>query len=139
MIARLRDEMIRDEGLVLHAYQDSLGYVTIGVGRLIDKRRGGGITKDEAMVLLDNDLAACIGDLRGSFPWFDKMNEARQCAVVNMRFNLGSAGFRTFKNTILALERKDYITAARNIRNSKAAKQTGKRYYRIADAIESGL
>lgn len=139
MIERLRREMLRDEGVVLHAYQDSLGYWTIGVGRLIDKRRGGGITKDEAIHLLDNDLTECIGDLRGSFPWFDKLNEARQCALVNMRFNLGPQGFRGFRNTLAAVAAGDYARAARGIRNSKAAKQTGQRYQRIADAMESGL
>lgn len=139
MIERLRKEMLRDEGLVLHAYQDSLGYWTIGVGRLIDKRRGGGITHDEAMYLLDNDLAECIGDLRTSFPWFDTLNEARQCALVNLRFNLGPKGFRGFRNTLASIARGDYAAAARGIRQSKAAKQTGKRYQRIADAMESGL
>lgn len=30
-----------DEGRVPHAYQDHLGYWTIGVGHLIDRRKGG--------------------------------------------------------------------------------------------------
>ena len=53
---KLLEELSRDEGTVLQAYQDSLGYWTIGTGRLIDKRRGGGITKAEADYLLANDV-----------------------------------------------------------------------------------
>jgi lysozyme len=40
LIAHLR----REEGEVLHVYKDHLGYLTIGVGRLIDKRKGGCIS-----------------------------------------------------------------------------------------------
>lgn len=42
-----------DEGRVPHAYQDHLGYWTIGVGHLIDKRKGGGLTPDEVDYLLE--------------------------------------------------------------------------------------
>ena len=42
----------RDEGRVRHAYQDHLGYWTIGVGRLIDQRKGGGLSEDEIDYLL---------------------------------------------------------------------------------------
>lgn len=139
MIARLRADLIRDEGLKLSAYQDSLGYWTIGVGRLIDKRKGGKITHEEAMILLDNDIAECIGDLRGSFSWFDGLDEARKCVLVNMRFNLGLAGLRGFKNTLAAIERGDYALAARNMRISKWATQVGNRAKRLADMMESGV
>jgi len=44
----IREQIKRHEGKVLHAYPDHLGYWTIGYGRLIDERRGGGITEAEA-------------------------------------------------------------------------------------------
>ena len=50
------DDLKRHEGLKLHAYQDHLGYWTIGYGRLIDKERGGGISETEAETLLENDI-----------------------------------------------------------------------------------
>ena len=43
------------EGRVAHAYIDSEGYTTIGVGRLIDKRKGGRLTDRE----IDYLLAPC--------------------------------------------------------------------------------
>ena len=49
---KLMDELIRDEGLRLKVYLDSEGIETIGVGRNLQK----GITRDEAMFLLNNDI-----------------------------------------------------------------------------------
>ena len=39
----------REEGSRPHAYQDHLGFWTIGVGRLIDVRKGGGLSPERAM------------------------------------------------------------------------------------------
>ena len=39
IVRELSKQLERDEGRVRHAYQDHLGYWTIGVGRLIDARR----------------------------------------------------------------------------------------------------
>lgn len=41
----IKKQLIRDEGDVPHVYQDSLGYWTIGVDFLIDKRKVGSINK----------------------------------------------------------------------------------------------
>lgn len=136
MTEQLRADLIRDEGLRLKPYRDTVGKLTIGVGRNLDDV---GISHDEALALLDNDIAACIGDLRGSFTWFDGLNEARQRVLINMRFNLGPKRFRQFKNTLAAIERKDWAAAANGIRTSQAAKQTGQRYLRLADMMESGM
>jgi hypothetical protein len=63
-LSELTAQLRRDEGEVLHAYSDHLGFTTIGVGRLIDKRRGGGITKEESKYLLENDIDRKLRDLR---------------------------------------------------------------------------
>ena len=47
-----------EEGRKRSAYQDHLGYWTIGVGRLIDRRKGGGLSPDEIDYLLTNDIRA---------------------------------------------------------------------------------
>ena len=57
-----------DEGEVLTAYPDHLGYLTIGVGRLIDKRKGGGITPEESAYLLANDIMRKSMDLDSRLP-----------------------------------------------------------------------
>ena len=49
----LRDALIRDEGVRLKPYRDSVGKLTIGVGRNLDDK---GLTRAEAEALLDNDI-----------------------------------------------------------------------------------
>ena len=60
-ISKATNQIKKDEGIVLHVYDDSLGYSTIGYGRLVDRRKGGGISEDEALYLLKNDVnAICL-------------------------------------------------------------------------------
>ena len=45
----IREQLHRDEGFIDHAYQDQLGYWTIGIGTCIDRRVvGDGISLEEA-------------------------------------------------------------------------------------------
>ena len=57
MIEKLTAQLRRDEGTKATAYQDHLGFWTIGVGRLIDSRKpGAGLRPDEIDYLLRNDI-----------------------------------------------------------------------------------
>lgn len=111
-INNLTDQLIRDEGVVLHAYPDSLGYLTIGIGRLIDKRKGGGISLAEARFLLDNDIVRVSNEVRRALPWSEKLDEERFGVLLNMAFQMGIAGLLGFKNTLAMIERGDYKAAA---------------------------
>lgn len=131
----LRQDLVRDEGLRLTTYLCPAGFQTIGVGRNLD---GKGISKAEAFVLLDNDINECLGDL-GSFSWWGALNPVRQRALLNMRFQLGSGGFRAFKNMLAALERRDYPAAAAAALDSKWAREdTPERAQRVCKQIETG-
>lgn len=132
---QLLADLVRDEGEVLHAYQDHLGFWTIGVGRLIDKRRGGGVTHEEAMYLLRNDVAKVAAELDSKLPWWRSLSEPRQRVLLNMGFNLGVAGLLKFKNTLAAIERGDYEAAARGMLASLWARQIGARAQRLADLM----
>ena len=46
----------KHDGFRASAYRYTRGYLTIGYGRLIDARRGGGITSQEAEFLLAGDI-----------------------------------------------------------------------------------
>lgn len=131
-------ELRRDEGVVDHAYQDSLGYWTIGVGRLIDKRKGGKLTDEEIDYLLMNDVKECVADLDKNLPWWRSLSDARRRVLVNMRFNLGMAGLLGFKNTLKFIETGEYKRAADNMLLSKWAKQVGQRANRLAKMMEVG-
>lgn len=137
MTESLEDMLIRHEGIVLHAYTDSEGYLTIGVGRLIDKRLNGGITEEEARHLLRNDIQKVVAQAK-TFPWYDKLNNPRKQVILNMLFNLGRPRFSKFKKMIACLEASDYVGAAREMLDSKWARQVKGRATELAGIMERG-
>jgi len=132
------DQIKQDEGLVLHAYADTLGYTTIGYGRLIDKRKGGGISEDEALYLLKNDVNARLNVLENAIDFFDRLDDARKAVLLNMSFQLGMSGLMKFKNTLRKVEAGDYDGAADNMMKSLWARQTPNRAQRLADQMRTG-
>ena len=132
MIEKLREDLIRDESFVRHAYQDSRGLWTLGIGRLIDKRKGGGITREEAEYLLDNDLATARSDLDAIAPYWLLLPEDVQRGLLNMAFNLGRKNLSEFKKMFAALEVGDYQMASVEALDSVWAYQVGERANRIA-------
>jgi lysozyme len=133
-----RDKLIfdlkRDEGYVPHAYEDSLGYLTIGYGTLIDKR-GGGIPEDVASILLQRHVDENIAKVNKQLPWLSKHPEHVQRAIHNMAYQLGVAGLLSFKNTLRLVEQKRYNEAADNALLSLWAKQTPNRAKRTTDLL----
>lgn len=134
---RLAEQLLRDEGFVPYAYRDSLGYFTIGVGRLIDKNKGGGITREEALHLLENDIAKVDKQLREKLPWTANLSEARRGVLLNMAFQLGINGLLGFKNTLAMIERGEYVKAADGMLNSLWAKQTPVRAKRLSEQMRT--
>lgn len=115
--------LLVDEGVVLHAYRDHLGYLTIGVGRLIDERKGGGISYSEAIYLLENDMTKHWDALLSRFPWVADLDDVRQAVLLNLAFNLGIVGLSKFRNTLAAFERGDWAAAGQGLMNSLWFKQ----------------
>lgn len=136
--ARLTQQLRRDEGEVLHAYKCSEGYLTIGVGRLIDKKRGGGITAEESAHLLGNDIDRVDADMRSRLAWFEHLDEARKGALLNMAFQMGVDGLMQFEQTLGAVRDGKYAHAANLMLMSKWAKQTPERARRIAHQMSTG-
>lgn len=136
--SNLREQLYRDEGCVLHAYRDSLGYLTIGVGRLIDERRGGGITRGEAMMLLDHDIDEKRGEVSAALPWLSGVDPVRQAVFVNMAFQLGTAGLLQFRNTLTRARRHDWPGVAAGMMDSLWATQTPNRAERLREQILTG-
>lgn len=139
----MKDNIIRslrgEEGEVLSEYKDHLGYSTIGVGRLIDKRKGGGITKEESAYLLGNDVDKVIDQLNKRLSWWTKLDDARRGVLVNMAFQMGVDGLLGFKNTLALIQAGRYTEAASGMLNSLWAKQTPQRAKRMADQMRTGV
>lgn len=127
-------QLMRHESVELKPYTDSVGKLTIGCGRnLTDK----GISHDEAMFLLENDLNSTLADC-GTFPWFAGLDPVRQRVVADMAFNLGLPKLRRFRQTLAAVARGDYGAAAAGMLDSQWAKQVGQRATRLAEMMRSG-
>lgn len=129
--------LVREEGERLAAYRDSEGYWTIGVGRLIDSRKGGGITRGESRMLLTHDIERAQSAAR-RYDWYDALDEDRQGVVVAMIFQLGAEGFSRFRRMIQAMAVLDYNAAAAEMLDSRWARQTPDRAERMALAMRTG-
>ncbi len=112
----------------------SSGKLTIGVGRNLEDV---GISKDEALYMLQNDIDRAIERLDKKFPTWRNLDDIRQEVLINMSFNLGYKLFR-FKKFLKAIEEKDYERASYEMLNSKWAEQVGRRAKELAYAMKYG-
>ena len=134
----LVSELIRHEGFRKHPYKCTAGVWTIGVGRNLEEV---GITKAEAMMLLENDVAtyqAAAKSFVGDEEAWALMGEERQAVVINMAFNLGATRLGYFKNFRKALLERNYVAAAKEMLDSRWAKQVGGRSGELALRMETG-
>jgi lysozyme len=132
----LEKQLKRHEGFRSHAYQDSEGYWTIGIGRLVDESKGGGISENEAMFLLRNDILQVKDELDQNIEWWRRLSKVRRMALVNMGFNLGVPGLLQFENMLAALKEGNYKRAKDGALNSLWAEQVGRRAQDIAHMVE---
>lgn len=139
MIEKLTEQLRRDEGVKPAAYQDHLGYWTIGVGRLVDARKpGAGLRPDEIDYLLRNDINDRVTALQKALPWFVKLDEARQGVLINMAFQMGTAGLLAFRQTLALVRDGKYTEAADQMLKSKWAEQTPGRAKRLSEQMKTG-
>lgn len=132
-------QLIRDEGNVPYAYQDSLGYWTIGIGFLIDKRKGGRLPKEVSDFWLNYEVDKVRGELSKRLPLYNKLDNVRKDCLVNMAFNLGVNGLLNFKKTLKLVEQGDYSSAATEMLDSRWANQVGDRAKRLSEQMRSGV
>ena len=131
----LQEQLMRDEGLRLKAYQDSRGVWTIGVGHNLEARA---IPREAAVLIFEADLADTILDVGKALPWVATLDEPRRAAVLNMAFNLGVAGLLEFRRALAAMQRQEWAEAAKEMLDSDWATQVGPRAHRLAQQMETG-
>lgn len=129
------DQLRRDEGVRLKPYKDSVGKLTIGVGRNLDDV---GISNDEADLLLANDIAFASKMLEQALPWTGGLDQARLGVLLNMTFNMGVGSLLQFHDTLAKIKAGDYVGASEAMLRSKWAEQVGARAHRLALQMESG-
>ena len=134
----LKQQLLREEGSESCAYQDTRGFWTIGVGRLIDARKGDGLSQDEIEYLLDNDIKKITEQVHKFLPWVSKLNEPRRAVLIGMAFQMGLRGLLGFKRTLGSIEDGQYFEAAVEMLDSTWAKQTPERAHRLATQMKTG-
>ena len=121
LMDRIKEQLVRHEGLRLKPYRCSAGKLTIGIGRNLDDC---GITQSEAYVMLINDIINCEKQLQSKIPdIYNGLDEVRKSVMLNMCFNMGINGLLGFKNTLAFVKVGDWERAANNMLVSKWAKQ----------------
>jgi lysozyme len=133
------DELIKlikeHEGLRNFPYIDTVGKSTIGFGRNLTDV---GISNDEAMFLLNNDINKAEIQL-SHFTWFTQLDTIRQEVFIELCFNIGLTSLLKFTQTIQAIQIKDYNAAAMHLLNSKWASQVSKeRSSNMAKRLKTG-
>lgn len=135
MDQRLVNQLIKHEGLKLKPYRDTVGKLTIGVGRNLDDL---GITEHEAKILLCNDIERVQEECRRTFDDLFRLDNARKQVIFNMAFNMGVPKLKKFKLMWKAIEEEDWKEAAAQMLESKWAEQVGGRARELAKQMETG-
>ena len=152
----LIDKLIESEGMVLSVYQDTLGIDTIGIGRNLEDRGISkeeldaldiptighiyeyGITEADAVYLAKNDVEIVENELLNAHPCVAELDAVRQLVLVDMAFNMGVPRLRKFKKMWAAIHEKDFMTAAKEMLDSRWANQVKSRSHRLANKMHHG-
>lgn len=134
-MSKLKELLIKHEGIKLEPYRCTSNKLTIGVGHNLDDN---GISKEVAMFILERDIDAVLRELHTAYPWITHLTPARQDALADMAFNLGLPRFSGFKKMIFALETGDYIAAYEEMLDSRWAKQVKSRARELGLMILTG-
>lgn len=135
MSKELARQLELEEGRVPYVYLDTLGFQTIGVGRLVDKRKGGKLSDSEIDVLLNNDIQEKSVQVITDYPWAANLSPARLDALIQMCFQLGRTGLAGFKTFLLNMRLHNWTGAVFQLRNSRWHTQTPNRVERICKQI----
>ena len=132
---QLSAQLTTDEGKRRRIYTDTVGKLTVGIGRNMSDRD---LSDDEIDLMLKNDIDRVIGQLDAVAPWWKMLSDRRQQALANMGFNMGVPTLMTFKNSLALLQNGKFEQAADAFMDSKWAGQVGARAVRITTMIREG-
>lgn len=123
------------EGLSLKPYYCTANKLSIGIGRNLEDR---GISQDEAFYMFNNDLRLAVSDLQRVFGSdFKSLPDPVLLAFIDMIFQLGLGRFSGFKNMIKYAIAGNWKEAARELMDSKYARQVPKRAEENRDLLLS--
>lgn len=123
------------EGESLKPYYCTANKLSIGIGRNLEDR---GISQDESLYMFNNDLRLAISDLQRVFGSdLKSLPDPVLLAFIDMMFQLGLGRFSGFKNMIKYAIAGNWKEAARELMDSKYARQVPKRAEENRDLLLS--
>lgn len=131
---KLIKQLKKHEGVELKPYKCTSNKLTIGIGRNLEDV---GISEHEAEFLLMNDLDTYMTAAK-TYDWYAGLNDARKAVIVNMLFNMGQTNFNKFLKMKQALDVGDFPEAAKQMLDSRWAKQVKGRSAELAKQMETG-
>jgi lysozyme len=134
----LEQELTRDEGKKYSAYQDSLGFWTIGIGKCIDARRGCKLSDAAIDFIYNESVRGVISDLNANLPWWTSLDEVRQRVLANMCFQLGIDKLLGFRKFLAAMRVSNWTVAAGEMQNSIWWGQVPARAARLQQMVLTG-
>lgn len=133
---KLRARLAGEEKVMRFPYVDSLGVLSIGIGRNL---RDKGISVEEALYLADNDIMDAEKEIwHYCSDWYASLGDARKSVIVDMVFNEGIGHLLGFKNMINYIKIKNYVGAAHEMMASEWARQVKGRASKLALIMETG-
>lgn len=127
--------LVLDEGNKLKPYRCPSGKLTIGIGHNLEDK---GLTPKQVNMIYEDDVAEVLKSAINVLGRaYTELSSERKCVILSMIFQMGEGGFGAFKKMIVALQAKDFDTAAAEMLNSKWAKQTPARASRLANMMRT--
>ena len=145
----LKEQIKRHEGEVLEIYEDSLGYLTFGVGHLIKDSDdeyglpvGTPVSQERVDDVYEYDFDKHVEETIHVFESkggedFYALPEDIQHVLVNMTFNLGGTRFSKFNNMWKGVVSCDWEKVAVEMEDSRWFKQVGRRSIELQEIVRS--
>ena len=135
----LLDQIVRHEGKRPEVYDDATGkpirpgtfvkgYPTIGVGRNLVR----GLSDDEILYLLKNDMEISKQEVERTFPWYHKISWIRKRVILDLHHARGLPNMLKWKPFLRHCEEEKFDLAADFILKSAWAQVVGQRAKRLA-------
>jgi len=94
-----------------------------------------GITREEAIFLLNNDIDKVLKECESRIRFFRSAQEELKSVLVNMAFNLGINGLLKFERTLWYMGAGFFKEASETMLQSKWAVQVGVRAKRLSERV----
>ncbi len=136
-IEQTKAEIKKEEGFRMEVYKDTLGFSTGGYGHKmlegeIPPTDMAGWTK-----LFERDFARAVTGAEELLMISPNVDDTARHIVVEMCYQMGGYGVSKFHGMLSALQESDYVTASKEMLDSRWAKQTPKRAMRMAVRMKS--